>query len=192
MKTKYISQKTNYDGSQLQPLFAYINHGLHGDSILAFEGACHIGFDKMVDAEDLVAKAKIESDSMLHFIVEIFNQDLMTAVTLQRLLVSIAEDILNSTSTALKSRKLWREGDDLYLDKKDVAHKLTISIASKSAVSCMIHLGFNIKNDGTPVATCCLEDLKINAKKFAEVLMQEFSTEYKSIIEATQKVKPLG
>lgn len=191
MKTKYISQKTNYDGSQLHPLFAYMNHGLHGDSILAFEGACHVGFDKMIDAEDLVAKAKIESDSMLHFIVEIFNHDLVTTVTLQRLLVSVAEDILNSTSGVLKSKKLWREGDDLYLDKKDVAHKLTISIASRSAVSCMIHLGFNIKNDGTPVATTSLDDLKINAKKFAEVLMEEFSTEYKSIIEATQKVKPL-
>ncbi len=191
MNTKYLLLKTNYDGSQLHPLFGYMNHNLHGDSILAFEGACHIGFDKMIDAEDLVAKAKIEADSMLHFIVEIFHHDLMTAVVLQRLLVSIAEDILNSTSSVLKNRKLWREGDDLYLDKKDIAHKLTISIASRSAVSCMIHLGFNIKNEGTPVATCCLEDLKINPRKFAEVLMEEFSTEYKSIKEATQKVKPL-
>ncbi len=192
MKQKFIAQKINYDGSQLSPLFAYMHHAVHGDSIVAFEGACHVGFDKMIDAEDLVAKAKIESDSMLHFIVEMFHQDLTTAVSLQRLLVSIAEDILNSTSTVLKNKKIWREGDDLYLDKKDVAHKLTISIASKSAVSTMIHLGFNIKNEGTPVATCSLEDLKINAKKFAEVLMEEFCSEYNSIIAATQKVKPLG
>lgn len=191
MKTKYVNQKTNYDGSQLTPLYGYINHNLHGDSILAFEGACFISPDKMIDAEDLVAKAKIESDSMLHFIVEVFHHDLMTAVSLQRLLVSIAEDILNSTSSVLKTKKLWREGDDLYLDKKENALKLTISIASKSAVSCMIHLGINIKNDGTPVATCCLDDLKVNPKKFAEVLMEEFSTEYKSILEATQKVRPL-
>ncbi len=191
MKTKYISQKTNYDGSQLVPLYSYMHHNVHGDSIVAFEGACHVSFEKMIDAEDLVAKAKIESDSMLHFIIEIFQQNLVTAVSLQRLLVSIAEDILNSTSSVLKTKKLWREGDDLYLDKKEKALKLTISIASQSAVSAMIHLGINIKNEGTPVATCCLEDLKVNPKKFAAVLMEEFSAEYKSIMDATQKVRPL-
>ncbi len=191
MKTKYVSQKINYDGSQLSPLYGYLQHQVSGDSILAFAGSCAISPEKMIDAEDLVANAKIESDSMLHFIIELFHQDLMTAVSLQRLLVSIAEDILNSTSPVLKNKKLWRDGDDLYLDQKEDALKLTISIASKSAVSCMIHFGLNIRNEGTPVATCCLDDLKINPKKFAEVLMEEFSSEYKSICEATEKVRPL-
>ena len=187
MKTKYLSQKINYDGSQLKPLYAYLNHQVHGDSIIAFTGKCAIDPKHMVDAEDVVAKAKIEADSMLHFIVELFHQDIVAAVSLQRLLVTIAEDILNSTA----QEKLWRDGDDLYWDKEKTAYKLTISIASKSAVSCMIHLGVNIKTTGTPVPTCSLEELKINPEKFAQVLMQEFSEEYISIIEATQKVRPL-
>lgn len=191
MKTKLAAQRINYDGSQLHPLYAYMNHKLAGNSMVAFIGSCHVAPDKMVDAEDLVANAKIEASEMLHFIIELFHQDLMTAVSLQRLLVSVAEDILNSTSAVLKSKKLWRDGDDLYLDVKEKAHKLTISIASSSAVSSMIHFGINVTNEGTPVTTCSLEDLKVDPRKFAEVLMEEFSAEYKSIEAATQKVKPL-
>lgn len=191
MKQKFISKKINYDGAQLKPLYAYVNHKLHGDSIVSFCGACDVGFGEMVDAEDLVAGAQIKSDLMLHFIIEMFNQNLMTAVSLQRLIVSIAQNILNSTSVKLKTTKLRRSGDDLYLDENKKSRKLSISIASISPVSSMIHFALNITNKGTPVLTCSLEDLQIDPKKFAEQLMTAFSEEYISIIEATQKVRPL-
>lgn len=191
MKTKFISKKIKYDGSQLAPLYAYRNHQTSGDSIVAFPGPCHVHFDQMIDAEDLVAKAKIEGDLMLHFIIEIFNQSLMTAVSLQRLLVSMAQQILNENSVVLKLNPLIRKGDDLYLISQKQSHKLSISIASKSEVSSMIHLALNILNKGTPVKTCCLQDLKINPKSFAEELMKKFAEEYISIVEATQKVRPL-
>jgi hypothetical protein len=191
MKAKFITKKINYDGAQLKPLYAYMNHGLHGDSIVAFVGGCNVGFAEMVDAEDLVAHAEIKSDQMLHFIIEMFNQNLVTAVSLQRLIVSIAQNILNSTSSSLKNKKLRRSGDDLYLDNGKKSLKLSISIASISPVSSMIHFALNITNQGTPVPTCSLEDLKLNAKDFATRLMKEFSDEYISIIEATQKVRPL-
>ncbi|MBC7465431.1 MAG: DUF366 family protein [Bdellovibrio sp.] len=191
MKKKFISKKINYDGGQLKPLYAYVNHKLHGDSIVAFIGACDVGFGEMVDAEDLVAGAQIKSDLMLHFIIEMFNQNLMTAVSLQRLIVSIAQNILNSTAPQLKSAKLRRSGDDLYLDRGSKAFKLSISIASISPVSSMIHFALNITNDGTPVPTCSLKDLGVDPKSFAEKVLTAFSEEYISIVEATQKVRPL-
>lgn len=182
MQHKYIDKVIDYDGSQLKALYAYVNHRIHGDSIVSFSGLCDVTLEHMVDAEDFVESAKIKSDKMLHFIVEIFSHSLMTAVTLQRLLVSHAQQLLLE-----KGHRFERDGDDLYLNKK----KLSVSIASCSAVSAMIHLGINIENTGTPVPTCALSDLGIEPKEFSLELMQRFSAEYKSIVGATQKVRPL-
>jgi hypothetical protein len=182
MKYKFIEKNINYDGAQLKPLYAYVNHHVHGDSVVSFIGSCNVTLEHMVDAEDFVVNAKIKSDKMLHFIVEIFSQNLTTTVTLQRLLTSITQNLLLD-----KGHKLKRDGDDLYFDGK----KLSVSIASASAVSSMIHLGLNIENTGTPVATCALSDFKLEPFEFASELMKRFSEEYVSIIEATQKVKPL-
>ncbi len=191
MKAKFVSKVIKYNGSELQPLYSYIHHKIAGDSIVAFRGPCQIHFEQMVDAEDLVAGAEIAADEMLHFIIEIFNQNLMTAVSLQRLLVCIAQNILNTKSSILVKNKLIRSGDDLYFKNKSVLHKLSISIASCSSVSSMIHFAVNITNAGTPVKTCSLDDFKMEPKSFADQLMHEFKNEYVSIIQATQKVKPL-
>ena len=182
MKHKFITTKTDYNGSQLKPLYSYIHHQLHGDSIVAFAGACDVTLEHMVDAEDFVVKALIKSDQMLHFIVEIFNQSLTSGVALQRLLVCIAQNLLLEKGHSLK-----REGDDLYFEGK----KLSVSIASSSAVSTMIHLGLNIDTAGTPVITCSLNDFSIKPTEFANELLARFAEEYDSIIEATQKVRPL-
>lgn len=187
MKTLFVDKKINYNGSELKPLYGYIQHKLHGDSIVAFCGACDVLLEHMVDAEDYVVSAQIKSDEMLHFIVEMFGQNLMTAVSLQRLLVSIAQSELNSKLSREYNGGLRREGDDLYLNNL----KLSVSIASCSAVSSMIHFGLNIRNEGTPVPTCALTDFKIEPKEFALRLMKKFSEEYVSIQAATQKVNPL-
>ncbi len=183
MKYKFISEQINYDGSELKPLYAYVNHKLHGDSIVSFIGSCNVSLEHMVDAEDFVVDAKIQSNKMLHFIVEIFGQNLMTAVSLQRLLVSIAQNLLFE-----KGHQLNRNGDDLYLGD----NKLSVSIASGSPVSSMIHLGLNVGNEGTPVATCALSDFGVDPVRLSNELMQRFSEEYQSIVEATQKVRPLS
>lgn len=182
MKYKFIEQYTNYNGSELKPLYSYVNHQVHGDSIVSFIGSCDVNVEHMVDAEDFVINAKIKSDKMLHFIIEIFNHNLITAVSLQRLLVTITQNLILESGHGLK-----RDGDDLYFGEK----KLSVSIASCSAVSCMIHLGLNIENTGTPVPTCALTDFLIEPVPFANELMKRFSEEFISIIEATQKVKPL-
>lgn len=181
MKKLFITKKMKYDGSQLKPLFAYENFQVLGDSIVSWIGPCNITPEHMVDLEDKIEKAKICSDEMLHFIVEIFGPDLTSAVALQRLFASIIKDRLKSD--------LIRKGDDLY--SKDGKKKLSISIASRSAVSTMIHFAMNITNKGTPVPTLALKDLNIDAKKIATHLMNDFANEYNSIKEATQKVMPL-
>lgn len=187
MKNYFVNEKIKYDGSQLQPLYAYLNYGVLGDSIIAWVGACHVDFKHMIDGEDLIASAKIAGDEMLHFIVEIFHRELASGVLLQRLMASIVKDILEEKSKVLEKESLARDGDDLYWGDR----KLSISIASKSSVSSQIHFAVNITNTGTPVKTCALQDFAVDAKDFALEVMAAVTAEWESIVEATQKVRPL-
>ena len=182
MKNKFIEKQIHYNGSELKPLYSYVNHQVHGDSIVSFIGSCDVILEHMVDAEDFVVKAQIKSDKMLHFIIEIFGQTLMTGVALQRLFAPIVQNFLLE-----KDHTLRRSGDDLYLNDK----KLSVSIASISPVSVMIHFGINVGNEGTPVATCALNDFGIEPSPFAIEIMKRFTCEYESIQAATQKVRPL-
>jgi hypothetical protein len=183
MQNKFIEKSINYNGSELKPLYAYVNHHVHGDSIVSFIGSCHVSLEHMVDAEDFVVSAEIKSDKMLHFILEVFGVSLIAGVALQRLFAAIVQNFLLE-----QGHQLRRSGDDLYLNDK----KLSVSIASISAVSVMIHFGINIGNEGTPVATCALNDFGIEPKSFAIEIMKRFTQEYETIQEATRKVKPLG
>lgn len=188
MKTLFIEKKFKYDGSQLRPLFAYENYKVLGDSIVSWIGPCNITLDHMVDLEDKIENAQICGDEMLHFIIEVFGSDLTAAVSLQRLFASMAKDYIQQESK-LKFN-LVREGDDIYLIEQG-KKKLSISIASRSSVSSMIHFAMNIVNDGTPVPTACLIDLALNGEVTAKKLMSLFSEEYESIVIATKKVIPL-
>jgi hypothetical protein len=143
----------------------------------------------MVDGEDLLAKALIQGDEMLHFIIEIFDRDLFSGVTLQRLFAAIAKDYLESKAIGgLCSQKLSRKGDDIYLNDQ----KLSISIATKSPVSTLVHFAMNVTNKGTPVKTLSLEDLELDSDDVAADLMVLFKTEYISMMTATQKVRPVS
>jgi uncharacterized protein len=179
MKTKWLEKKIKYDGSQLRPLYNYLNHGLLGDSVVSFRGACDVDLKHMVDGEDIIADAKICGSDMLHFIFEVFDCDLTAAILLQRLFASVIGE--------LTEQDLKRQGDDLYLGKK----KFSISIATKSVNSCLIHFAVNISNKGTPVSTVSLEDFSIQPKIFAEKAMKKISEEYLTVVEARQKVRPV-
>lgn len=189
MKSSFIAKKFAYDGSQLRSLFAYLDHGVLGPSIISWVGACSIPFDHMVDGEDLLEKAVIQSDEMLHFIIEVFDRDLFSGVALQRLFASIAKDYVQAQGKGLLLDKaVRRDGDDIYLDSK----KLSISIATKSPVSVMIHFAMNVTNKGTPVETLSLQDLELDPAQTAKDLMDLFSREFNSITVATQKVRPVS
>lgn len=188
MKTLFIDKKITYDGSQLHPLFAYENYKVLGDSIISWIGPCNITLDHMVDLEDKIENAQICGSEMLHFIIEVFGSDLTAAVSLQRLFASITKDLIQH-ETKLKFN-LVREGDDIYL-YDHAKRKLSISIASRSAVSSQIHFAMNIVNEGTPVPTSCLSEFGLDAAALAKKLMNLFNEEYESIMTATKKVIPL-
>lgn len=175
----------------MAPLYAYTEHSILGSSIVSFIGPCNVSLEHMIDMEDKIVSAKIKSDEMVHFIIEFFPNGLLAAVSLQRLLASLIQNWLNENSSKLKKEKLIREGDDLYLIKNKVRKKLSISIASSSAVSSQIHFAVNVTNSGTPVATLSLQDLAIKPVFFAKEIIKLFTEEFNSILEATQKVKPL-
>lgn len=185
MKTLFLDGKLDYDGSQLRPLFAYEDHGVLGNSCIAFRGACDISFAQMKDLEDLRDQSAIRGADMVHFILEIFDPSLWGAVAFQRLTAAIIQQgVLDLSAGKIQLR---RQGDDLFWNEK----KFSISIASKSAVSVMIHFAVNVSNQNTPVPTCALEDFKIPAEVFARTMLAHLAFEFQSTIEATQKVRPL-
>ena len=181
MISAFLPKKIKYTGQQLASLWAYRNFGLMGDSIVAFIGPCNIPFNLMADVEDVRGRHKIYSSLMLHFIVEHFDCDLEKAVLRQRILAGIVKEILEEQ---IKPR-LKRRGDDLY----DGDKKLSISIATASPVSTMIHFAINIETKRTPVKTAGLNDYKVSPKQFALKIMQAYAEEMQGVKQARCKVK---
>lgn len=183
MKYKFLDQRIDYDGSQLRSLFAYMSHEILGDSVIAFRGACDIPFENMADGEDVLAKSAIRGGDMLHFIMEEFGASLQLAVNRQRLFAAI---VLEELRKFCPQRKMWRSGDDLYVDDG----KLSISIATVSPVSALIHFAMNITNENTPVKTTSLQDLGIDPRSFADKVADRFLEEVRTMKEACCKVFP--
>ena len=184
MKTKWLAKKMNYDGTQLHSLFAYLKYGVLGDSCIAWRGPCSVSFEHMVDGEDLLAGSAIRGSDMVHFIIEFFDQKLFSGVLLQRLFANIVRDVL-AEMTKKKSASISRSGDDLYFE----GGKLSISIATSSPVSTLVHFAINVSNKGTPVKTACLGDLGIAPDIFAKKCLKALSAEFESCQIATQKVR---
>jgi len=188
MKSLWIDKKINYDGSQLRSLFAYMEHGILGDSIVGFRGACDVKIDHMIDGEDKRENQRICGDDMAHFIVELFECDLLSGVGVQRVLAALVKDALVRENPELAPRFI-REGDDIYfLSEIGEKKKFSISIATKSPVSTLVHFAFNISNEGTPVPTCALSDFEIEANEFVRNVLVSLEKEIQSMREATRKV----
>lgn len=186
MKSLISESSETYDGSQLRSLFNYLQHGVLGDSIVAWIGPCQIPFEHMVDGEDLRAQAKIEGSEMVHFIVELFETQLFAGVCAQRLMASVVMEHLREGSPVRElALSLRRDGDDIYAGEK----KLSISIATASPVSSLIHFAVNASNRGTPVPTLSLEDLKIEPRAFAEDVAAAVCKELSTSRDATRKVR---
>jgi len=187
MKTKFIEEEIKYTGEELAPHWIYKNFHLQGDAIVAFCGECEVKLTEMVDIEDVINEEPIYSKNMLSFIIEQFNIGLIEGVTRQRLLICIIKEALENIFTLNSSPfTIIRSGDDLFIDNK----KLSVSIATKSLTSVLIHIGLNIDPSGAPVDAIGLgRDLKIlDIKAFAEEIMIRYSQEIDDIILASTKV----
>lgn len=182
MKTLLIDEKIKYEGWQLTPHWIYKNFKLQGDAIVAFIGECEVKLTEMVDIEDVINNEPIYSKNMLSFITEQFNVNLVEGVFRQRLLICIIKEVLENRGFTVR-----RSGDDLFVNDK----KLTVSIATKSLTSILIHTGINIDSAGAPVKACGLtNDLGvIDIEEFAKEIMDRYSEEIDDIILASTKVR---
>jgi len=193
LKGKYLKGKTiEYDGSQLSPLWAYESFDVQGDSIVSFRGPCNISEEYMVDIEDRRKNAEISSPDMLHFIVEYFGVEIDRIVLVQRLLISTTVDLLRES--IYQEAEVEREFDNIYAfaPEENERGKLSVSVATVSPVSGLIHLGLNITSDGTPVKAAGLEEIGVeDVDKFAVELARRFIEEIKNTKMDASKVKPV-
>ena len=182
MKTKLIEEEIKYIGSQLAPHWIYKNFKLQGDAIVAFIGECEVKLTEMVDIEDVINNEPIYSKLMLSFITEQFGVELVEGVFRQRLLICIIKELLEERGVFVV-----RNGDDLMINNR----KLSVSIATKSTTSILIHTGLNILSEGAPVkASGLTSELGIeDVGEFALEVMKRYSEEIEDIKLASTKVR---
>lgn len=182
MKTQLLEQEIKYEGWQLSPHWIYKNFKIQGDATVAFIGECEVKLTEMVDIEDVINNEPIYSKSMLSFISEQFNVGLVEGVFRQRLLICIIKEALEK-----RGFKITRNGDDLFYEGK----KLTVSIATKSINSILIHTGINIDSTNAPVqASGLTSELGITGiKDLAQEILTNYSEEINDIIMASTKVR---
>lgn len=181
MKKKFIDKEIKYTGRELSPHWIYKNFKLCGDSIVAFVGEVDVKLDEMVDIEDVINVEPIYSKKMLNFIIECFDASLSEMVWRQRLFISIIKETLEKYGKQVK-----RSGDDLFWEGK----KLSVSIATGSITSSLIHTALNIIGDGAPIEVSSLQDMGISdIKAFADDIMSAFVDEVESIYYAKCKVR---
>ena len=192
---KHINEKFEYDGSQIDSLWAFREYGIYGSSIITWLGPVNITSDNLKDCADV--GLEIKSDCMVNFICEFFDQqpaNIRIAYLRQRILVMIFKEVLSEFGVNTR-----RNGDDIYVGDC----KLSISIASVSLSSAKIHFAFNLTDEGTPsdVRTIGLFDIvgennkKIfnenNLIKFIETIVYRFIEEIKTIEKDISKTRVL-
>ena len=155
---KHVDEIFEYDGSQINPSWAFQEFGIYGSSIVTWIGPVNITPDNLKDFAD--AGLEIKSNYMVNFICEFFDQqptNMRVAYLRQRLLVMIFREILTEYGISTK-----REGDDIFVENR----KLSISIASVSLSSAKIHFALNLEDKGTPndVETIGLFDIQVNGE----------------------------
>ena len=183
MKCIVLSEKFDYDGSQISSLWAYNNFGIQEDSIIVFRGVCDVKIEHMIDLEDRRANEAIWSEDMVSFIIEHFDStDLKLIYARQRFFTAMVREYLAELGI-----QTTREGDDLFLNEK----KLTVSIASTSAVSQKIHVGINVSHEmyGNLKEAGIKEE---QISRFMQVVGEKYVHELEDIERDLRKSRALG
>ena len=192
---KHVDEIFEYDGSQINPSWAFQEFGIYGSSIITWIGPVNIAPDNLKDFADV--GLEIKSNDMVNFICEFFDQqppNMRIAYLRQRLLVMIFREILAEYGVTTK-----REGDDIFVCNR----KLSISIASISLSSSKIHFAFNLEDKGTPddVETIGLYDIEVNNRQIFNEdnildlindIASRFINELETIEKDISKTKVLG
>jgi len=181
MQWRWLPQEIPYTGCELRSGWIADIAGLEGEALVAFIGPCEVSLAHMVDTEDVARGIPIKAAQMLHFLAEHFDTELAHTVLRQRLLVCRAAEILNQTS----KHPIRRDGDDLFAEGR----KLSVSVATASPVSTLIHLGLNINPSGAPVPAIGLDELGVSAAQVAKQIMAAYIEEMRSCQAACSKVR---
>lgn len=188
-----LEQNLLYDGSQIEPQWAFREFGIKDSSIITWIGPMDIHQDNIVDYED--QGKEIKGNQLLHFIIEHFDSqpaDIRLCYHRQRLFIMMIQNILEKYGL-----KTQREGDDLYyMVADDIKVKLSVSIATCSINSMKIHFAMNITSEGTPhdIETAGLgeyiKDLTMDKIfKLSENICNSYINELKSIEMDISKTK---
>lgn len=184
MQTLRLERPIPYTGAELRSHWCQEQSGVYGDILVAFEGPCQVPTENLVDREDAAAGSIIRAKRMLHFIAEHFGWSLREMVLAQRLLVCQAFEVLRELGDCPHLRRM---GDDLHIGDA----KLSVSIATVSPVSGLIHFGLNIDASGSPVKAATLAEAGVLPRTFAEALLDRYRSEYASVDHARVKVRPV-
>lgn len=213
MRSHFAEDYTEiYDASQLRSLWAYDTFGVQGDSVVGYIGPCHIPVEKLIDRDDALHNRPIHADSQVHYVVEMFGVELKFAVMAQRLLNGWMERGARLLKSPDVVCHVELSGNDVYcvfpdqiedMDLKRLlaemrfhydlpgCRKLSVSIATLSPVSAMIHAGINVTTEGTPVRTCSLEMLGIDPVEYTKWVGENFARDYEKVLMACSKVRPV-
>lgn len=184
MEIAIIEDEILYDGSEIRPLWAFKQFGILGTSGIAWRGPMNIKPEYMCDLKDLKEGKEIKGDDLIHFRLEFFdNPDIRLAYYRQRLFAAVATEYFGKKWNL----KLRRRGSDLFYEDK----KLTVSVATTSSTSSIIHFAINITSRGTPkeAKTIGLQDLGFHQsildtrqwRTFAKAILYHFKRELKDI-----------
>jgi hypothetical protein len=179
--------KTHFDPTErpyteLYGHFAFKNFGITGDAAVAFVGPCDVAGERLVDLADRRAGETIKAAGMLHFVVEHFGVPLAEAVWRQRLLAALVQEEVSARAPGVPVR---REGDDVFAGNR----KLSVSIATVSPTSALIHFGVNVDGTGAPVAVADLQTLGLEAAELAAAVLARYAAEVEGAREAASKVE---
>ncbi len=171
-----------YTGKELRSGWIAQTIGLDGHAIVGFIGPCRVALENMVDQKDVQRGVGIRAALMLHFIAEHFDDRLPQAILRQRLLICLTGEILRDRQPDLPLR---RSGDDLFVEDR----KLSVSIATASPVSTLIHFALNIDPTDAPVPAIGLDELGIVPEEIAPEIMAAYVAEMESCEAACHKVR---
>lgn len=187
MRTAVARSDVDYDGGQLRSGWLADELGLapgEEGAVGAFLGACDVKPEFVVDSEEIASGEPIRAARMLHFIAEFPDTDLEKTVLRQRLLAALVRDEL---ALRAPGREFARRGDDLY----EGEYKLSISIATLSPKSALIHFAVNVDPTGAPVPARGLDEYGIDPEEFARAVLDSFTEEMRSSRAAVAKVRPV-
>lgn len=184
---KTLGEPLKYTGRELRPHWGLEQTKIYGSLLTAFIGPCEVPTGDLVDMEDRLAGDMIRSASMLHVIGEFFDASLEAGVLYQRLFMVWAERLLRQEGLSVE-----RAGDDLFVEELG---KLSVSIATVSPVSVLIHWGFNIDPAGAPVKAAGLQTLgwkNSEVLAFAKKLLSHYIAELEDMRIAQCKVRSVS